>query len=168
MNNYIIIKIKYLYYSQTNVKQLVMNGRQKMERRKARETAFELLFECEFKKNDDAAEIYRTADEIREIGYDKYLENVYFGVIDNVAEIDEIIEKRAIGWKTGRMTKVSISILRIAVYEMKFLDDIPFTVSINEAVELSKKFDDDKAPPFINGILNRVAEDLGLKGENKG
>lgn len=83
-------------------------------------------------------------------------------------EVDGLISSRAIGWKTERMTKVSLSILRIAVYEMRFCKDIPFSVSINEAVEMTKKYDDEKAPSFVNGILNGIAENLGLKtSENK-
>ncbi len=135
-----------------------------MERRLAREMAIELLFEREFKKDEDAAEILRLAEDDREIEHDLYVENVYFGVIEHMTEIDELLGARAIGWKTKRMSKISVSIMRLAIYEMKYCDDIPFTVSINEAVELAKKFDDDKSPAFINGVLNGVAEDLGLKG----
>ncbi len=136
-----------------------------MERRKARETALELLFEKEFKKDECAEEIFKKAEDVRDMEYDKYVEAVFFGVLENIDAIDEKISKRAIGWKTGRMTKTSLSVLRLSVYEMMFMKDIPFSVSINEAVELTKKFDDDKAPSFVNGILNKVAEDLGLKSE---
>ncbi len=138
-----------------------------MERRKARETALGLLFEREFKKHDNACDILRFAENEREIKLDKYIETVYFGVIDNLTDIDEIISKRAIGWKTGRMTRLSLSILRLAVYELKYCDDIPYSVSINEAVELAKIFGDEKSPSFINGILNNVAEDLNLKVQTK-
>ena len=134
-----------------------------MERRKARETALELLFETEFKKEESAEEIFKKAEEVRNMEYDKYVETVFFGVLENIDDIDAKISARAIGWKTERMTKTSLSILRLSVYEMMFMKDIPFTVSINEAVELTKKFDDEKAPSFVNGILNGVAEDLGLK-----
>ncbi len=135
-----------------------------MERRKAREAVMELIFEKEFNMDVSAEETYRMAEESREMENDKYLTDTYFGIIDNLAVIDEIISSRAIGWKTKRMSKVSLSVMRIAVYEMKYTD-VPFSVSINEAVELSKKFDDDKAPAFVNGVLNGVAEDLGLKNE---
>lgn len=122
----------------------------------------ELLFEKEFNMDVTAEETYRLAEESRELENDKYLTNTYFGVLDNLSEIDGIISQHAIGWKTKRMSKVSLSVMRIAVYEM-MKTDVPFTVSINEAVELSKKFDDDKAPAFVNGVLNAVAEQLGLK-----
>ena len=134
-----------------------------MERRKARETALELLFETEFKKEESAEEIFKKAEEVRDMEYDKYVEAVFFGVLENSESIDAKISARAIGWKMERMTKTSLSVLRLSVYEMMFMKDIPFTVSINEAVELTKKFDDEKAPSFVNGILNGVAEDLGLK-----
>ena len=134
-----------------------------MERRKAREAVMELLFEREFNKDVTPDEIYRVAEELREFDSDKYLYDTYFGVTDKAEEIDALIGARAIGWKTKRMTKVSLSVMRIAVYEMKYCNDIPFNVSINEAVELCKKFDDDKAPAFVNGVLNGIAEDLGLK-----
>ena len=133
-----------------------------MERRKAREAVMELLFEKEFNMDVTAEETYRLAEEMRELENDKYLTEAYFGVLDNISEIDDIISQHAIGWKTKRMSKVSLSVMRIAVYEMKYTD-VPFSVSINEAVELSKKFDDDKAPAFVNGVLNTVAEQLGLK-----
>ena len=123
----------------------------------------ELLFEHEFQSECNPEEVLRLAEDSREMESDKYVEGVYFGVLEHLDEIDALITARAIGWKTKRMTKVSLSVLRIAAYEMKYREDIPFTVSINEAVELSKKFDDEKAPAFVNGILNGIAEDLGLK-----
>ncbi len=122
----------------------------------------ELLFEKEFNMDVTAEETYRLAEEARELENDKYLTETYFGVLDNIAEIDGVISQHAIGWKTKRMSKVSLSVMRIAVYEMKYTD-VPFSVSINEAVELSKKFDDEKSPAFVNGVLNAVAEQLGLK-----
>lgn len=134
-----------------------------MDRRKAREAVMGLLFEKEFNKEETAEEVYRLAEDAREIENDKYLTETYFGVLDNLEEIDALISSRSIGWKTNRMTKVSLSVMRIAAYEMKYCDDIPFNVSINEAIELCKKFDDDKAPAFVNGVLNGIAEDLGLK-----
>lgn len=134
-----------------------------MDRRKAREAVMGLLFEKEFNKEETAEEVYRLAEDAREIENDKYLTDTYFGVLDNLEEIDALISSRSIGWKTNRMTKVSLSVMRIAAFEMKYCEDIPFNVSINEAIELCKKFDDDKAPAFVNGVLNGIAEDLGLK-----
>ena len=97
----------------------------------------------------------------------RFIQIEHRDTVENLDEIDKYITDRAIGWSTDRMTKVSLSVMRIAVYEMKYCDDIPFNVSINEAVEIVKSFDDDKAPAFVNGILNGVALDLGLKNDPK-
>ena len=77
--------------------------------------------------------------------------------------IDEAIEKSLIGWKSKRLSFVSRAVLRLAVYEMMFIPDIPAKVSINEAIELSKKYDDEKAYMLVNGSLNAVAEALSIK-----
>lgn len=164
MNQFVCIYSIYrMYHGDRSAVKDRRNGICIMERRKAREAVMELLFEHEFKKDEDPAEAVRLAEESREAETDAYVESVYFGVLDKVEEIDALIASRAIGWKTSRMTKLSLSVMRLATYEMKYCEDIPFTVSINEAVELSKKFDDEKAPAFINGVLNGVAEELGLK-----
>ena len=73
-------------------------------------------------------------------------------------EIDRILNENAKGWKTSRMNKVDLTILRLAVYELKWDDEIPVGVAINEAVELAKRFGGDDSPAFVNGVLGRVAE----------
>ena len=131
-----------------------------LNRREAREAVFELLFETEF-KNDEAREaIYALSTENREIENIPYIHEVYFGVGEHLDELDEIINRHAQGWKVQRISKVSRSILRLGVYEMLYREEIPVTVSINEAVELSKKFDEEKARAFINGVLNSVKNEL--------
>ena len=132
----------------------------KLSRREAREILVGLLFETEFRPDEDVNAIYALALEDRDIPNDDYIRNTYFAVCDRVNKIDETIGSHSKGWKTERMSKLSRSILRLCVYEMLYLDDIPYSVSINEAVELTKKFDDDKARPFINGILNSVKNQL--------
>ncbi len=127
----------------------------------------ELLFEQEFKREEDPVSTVRLAEDCREAETDPYVEKVFFGVLDHMQEIDERIAARAIGWKTKRITRISLTIMRIAIYEMQFCEDIPYSVSLNEAVELTKIYGDEKAPAFVNGVLNGVAEDLGLKGEGK-
>ena len=77
--------------------------------------------------------------------------------------IDECIEKSLVGWKSARLSIVSRAVLRLAVYELMFVEDIPARVSINEAIELSKKYDDEKAYMLVNGALNAAAESLGVK-----
>lgn len=132
----------------------------KISRREAREILVGLLFETEFRKDEDVGGIFALAIEDREIPNDEYIRRSYFAIYDNVEKIDEVIGNNAKGWKTQRMSKLSRSILRLCVYEMLYEKDIPYSVSINEAVELSKRFDDDKARPFINGILNSVKNQL--------
>lgn len=77
--------------------------------------------------------------------------------MEHIDEIDALINEKSTGWKTSRMAKVDLSIIRIAVYEIKFEDDIPFKVSVNEAVELAKKYGADESPAFVNGILAKFA-----------
>lgn len=131
-------------------------------RKEAREQVVALLFETEFKADESSAEVFSISSENREIPEDEYIKRTYFGVCDNREKIDEIIGAHSHGWKTHRLTKLSRSILRLAVYEMLF-EEIPYSVSINEALELSKKFDDPKAKAFINGVLNSVK--TALEGE---
>ena len=134
-----------------------------MNRKSARENAFLLLFEREIKKDETAEEIFLSATEERELEYDDYVKEVFFGVQENSAIISETIEKSVVGWKKERISFVSRAILKLATYEMMFMDDIDAKVSINEAVEISKKYDEDKAFGFVNGVLNAVAEELGRK-----
>ena len=134
-----------------------------MTRKEAREAVFGLIFETEFRSEETAEDIYESSVENREIGDDEYIKSAFFTVCEKRDEIDAIIGDHADGWKTNRLTNVSRSILRLAVYEMLYDESIPYSVSINEAVELAKKFDDEKARPFINGVLNSVKSALEAK-----
>ncbi len=136
-----------------------------MDRRTARETAFLMLFEREFKPDESAGDILAFEREIRKIEEDEFTDRLYYGVIDKADAIDDVIKSHSVGWKTKRLSKVTISILRLALYEMMFMEDVPLKVSINEAVELAKKYEGEKAPGFINGVLNSAADDLGLKND---
>ena len=91
----------------------------------------------------------------------EYIRRLVKGVDEHAAELDGYIEKYAKGWKTERISRVSRSVLRLAIFEMLYLEDVPAGVSINEAVELCKKFDEESARPFVNGILNSVKEEIG-------
>lgn len=130
-----------------------------LSRREARKEIVGLLFETEFKKEEGAQEILALAVEDRELPDDEYIKKAYLGICEKLSDIDALINKHAHGWKTQRMTRVSLSVLRLCVYEMLY-EEIPYAVSINEAVELAKLFDDDKAKSFINGILNSVKNEL--------
>lgn len=134
-----------------------------MKRREAREAVLCMLFDYSFhseEKPEELLELYLEnyydekekciSSEIRE---DKYFSKTYFGVVSNIEEIDEIIEKCAEKWSKNRISRISVSILRIAIYEILFCDDIPLQVSINEAVELAKRFDSDDSYTFVNGVL---------------
>ena len=89
-----------------------------------------------------------------------YVRKVFFGVEESMAELDEKIASAAVGWSVSRLSKTSISIMRLAVYEMTNVNDVPKRVALNEAVELAKRFDDEKASGFINGVLNSIAKTL--------
>lgn len=136
-----------------------------MTRKEAREAVFALIFECEFRGEETPEEIYDSSVENREIEENDYIRSAFFTVCEKREEIDALIGEHAQGWKTQRLTNVSRSILRLAAYEMLYEDSIPYSVSINEAVELAKKFDDEKARPFINGVLNSVKSALEAKAD---
>ena len=135
-----------------------------IKRREAREIVIGLLFESEFRADEGYEEIYASSVEEREIPEDPYIRNAYYGIFENQEIIDQRIGQNAHGWKTNRMTKLSRSILRLAVYEMLYDEEIPYRVTINEAVELTKKYDDEKARAFVNGILNSVKNQLEAEG----
>ena len=137
-----------------------------MNRREAREAVFSLLFETEFKSDEAREEIFALSCENREIEESDYIRGAYFGVCEHIDELDEIINRHAKGWKTSRISKVSRSILRLCVYELLYCKDIPTSVSLNEAVELSKKYDEEKARAFVNGVLNSVKNEI--VGEQNG
>ena len=129
-----------------------------MTRKMAREEAFILIFEKAF-NSDSVEEILKLAEEVRELEADEYLVNVFTGVYANIDEIDGIISSKALGWKIERISKTALSLLRLAIYEIIHLDDIPVSVSINEAVELCKKYATKEDSAFINGILSSIAKE---------
>lgn len=138
-----------------------------LSRREAREILLTLLFESEFRTDEDYREIYALSSEDRLIPEDSYIKDAYYKIFENREEIDALIGKHANGWKTSRLSKISRSVLRLGVYEMLYDEDIPFSVTINEAVELTKKFDEPRARSFINGVLNAVKDELVLGGMKK-
>lgn len=138
-------------------------GYLKMTRREAREELMNLLFESDFRCDEEAAEIFATSTENREVADDEYIRRAFFAINEKKEEIDAVITEHSHGWRSDRLGHVSRAVLRIGVYELMFEADIPSTVSINEAVEIIKKYDDEKARPFVNGVLNSVKNSL----ENK-
>ena len=131
-----------------------------MTRKEARQEAFRLLFETEFHKEADPCEIYALSMQTREVSENEYIRTVYFGVREHLDEIDEMILRHSKGWKPGRITPVSRSAIRLCIYEMKYMSDIPSAVSINEAIELVKTFDDLKMKAFVNGVLNGAKNEI--------
>lgn len=134
-----------------------------MNRKTARESAFILLFEASIKNDETAEEIFQKATECRGLECDDYVKKVFFGCNENKVIIDETVEKCLVGWKKERISYVSKAVLKLSAFELMFMEDIPVKVSINEAIELSKKYDDGKTYVFVNGVLNRLAEEIGRK-----
>ena len=131
-----------------------------MGRSELREHIFKMIFGLEFSENEqinEQLELYLDQlVDVQEKDYDYMLEKAK-GIAGKVAEIDQIINENTTGWKTSRMNKVDLSILRLAVYELKWDEDVPVKVAINEAVELAKRFSGEEGPAFINGVLGKIA-----------
>ena len=131
-----------------------------MGRRELREHIFRLVFRSEFHPEEEMKEqegfylenIGEITDENRE-----YIQNKTDLILEKKTELDDRINAAADRWKTERMTTVDLTILRLAVYEMVYDEDVPTGVAINEAVELAKRYGTDQSPAFVNGILAKLA-----------
>ncbi len=132
-----------------------------MTRRELRENTFVLLFRTEFHSSEDMPEqmeLYFETQGVSLVDSDReYVQNKVNDIIDNLSVIDEAIDGASEGWEIKRIDKVSLTIMRLAYYEIKYDESIPVKVSINEAVEIAKKFGPDEAPAFVNGILGKLA-----------
>ena len=132
-----------------------------MSRHEARDAAFKLVFEipfhgCNYK---DRIEFFIENLEVKLSEPDKkYVKNAVEACFENLEFIDEKINPLLKKWTLTRIPKVSLSVLRLAVTEMLYFDDIPFQVSINEAIELAKQYGDDDSPAFVNGVLDKIAK----------
>lgn len=133
-----------------------------MTRREKREQAFLLLFEWMF-KNENLEEIIESAQLARDIEIDDFSKDAFNKTIENVDEIDLIIERNVVGWKKERLSKVMISALRLSIFEMLYKKDIPKSVSINEAVEIVKKYGTKEDASFVNGILSGAYKEIEKK-----
>ena len=132
-----------------------------MKRRELREHIFELLFRVEFNEPEEMPEQLRLFfEDLGELdGKDQaYMEEKYARIMEKLPEIDRLLGEAAKSWKVSRMGKTDLALLRLAVYEMKYDEDVPVAVAVNEAVELSKKFGGDESPAFMNGILGRIGK----------
>lgn len=130
-----------------------------MNRREEREQAFILVFEKMFRE-ESMEEIFECATEARDYIENEYVREVSCGVYSHIEEIDCLISDNLKGWAINRISKVGLAAMRIAAYEMLFRDDIPVSVSINEAVELIKKYATEKDSAFANGIMGTIAKSV--------
>ncbi|MBO4808122.1 MAG: transcription antitermination factor NusB [Lachnospiraceae bacterium] len=132
-----------------------------MTRHELREQVFKLLFRVEFNVPEDMDEqvklFMEDIDNHASEKENEEINNKYVAVKEHLSEIDYMINDKAENWSVERMGKVELTILRLALFEMKFDDDVPVNVAINEAVELAKKFGQDNSGAFVNGILAKFA-----------
>ncbi|HAA2722432.1 TPA_asm: N utilization substance protein B [Listeria monocytogenes] len=124
-----------------------------MKRREAREKALQALFQIELNEMS----LDQAIKNIMEDEQDDYMEKLVESVMANKAEIDAIIEPNLDNWRMDRLSKVDLSLLRLSVYEIKYLDDVPNRVSLNESIEIAKIYSDEKSSKFINGVLANIA-----------
>ena len=140
-----------------------------MSRRTAREASFKLLYQIDIHKGNESEILDAFFKENKLTEKDEnFIKGIVTGTLENIDEINRVIEDNTIGWKTNRISKVSIAILRIAVFEMLKREDIPASVSINEAVELAKTYDNVKSGTFVNGILGAVQKKFEARSSEFG
>ena len=132
-----------------------------MSRAEIRQHIFRMLFRIEFHSKQEMPEqmqfYFEALEEISDVDW-AYIDEKFQAILKCREEIDRMIDEHTTGWKTTRMNKVDLTILRLAVYEMKWDEEIPTNVAINEAVELSKKFSGDEGPSFVNGVLAKLTK----------
>ena len=133
-------------------------------RRELRETVFALLFETDFHRDEQPADIYELAKENREFVENKYIKKTYFGAAEKRAVLDVMITKHSKDWKVTRLSHVSRAVLRYGTYELMY-SDLPVQIALNEAIVLDKKFDDPAAVKFVNGVLNAIKNEIEQLGK---
>ena len=134
-----------------------------MKRKRSREIAMELLFSMEISKNsyEETIECFVEVYEMDLKTIDlEYIKEVMKSVVDHKEEIDEIIKNSLINWTIDRVSKVNLTIVRLAISEMLYINDVPEVVAINEAIELTKKYSDDKSVSFVNGALDKAFKNI--------
>ncbi|MFI3213713.1 MAG: transcription antitermination factor NusB [Eubacteriales bacterium] len=132
-----------------------------MNRRKLREQIFKLLFRIEFNSKEEMQEqcqfFFEEEENFADVEDTDYITSKYQKIMEHLEEINQLINEKATGWSTNRMGKVDLTIIRLAIFEINYDEEVPTNVAINEAVELAKKFGQDESPSFINGILAKFA-----------
>lgn len=136
-----------------------------MKRSAIRELAFRLIYSLEIQKTEDLEEqieLYLECNEVEENEAKEYIKDAIFGIKENISEIQGLIEKNLkADWKIDRISKIDLSLLKLAIYEIKY-KKIPYKVAINECLELSKKYGEESSKNFVNGILASVVkEEIG-------
>ena len=138
-----------------------------MQRSEMRRLGFQLIYETEVQKELDAnqLEIFFDNNSIKNDEVKEYLTDVRIGIEKNNNEIENLIEKNLKdNWSLDRISKINLSLLKIAIYEMLY-KNLPYKVAINEVVELAKKYSDETAPQFINGVLASIVKEKNLNGD---
>ena len=138
-----------------------------MQRSAMRELAFKLVYEIEVQKETDSdeLEIFIENNEITEESVIEYLKDIKEGISTNEEEINTLIKNNLKeNWSLNRISKINLSLIKLAIYEMLY-KKLPYKVAINEVVELAKKYADESAPVFINGILASVVKEKNLNKE---
>lgn len=131
-----------------------------MNRRKSREQAFIFLFESSFELQS-VEEIIKEAGDIREDKLDDFSKSLVDGVLSNTEKIDKYLVNNLNGWQKERLSRTTLTLLRLCIYEILYCEEIPESVSINEAVELAKKYGSPEEASYINGVLGSVVKQLG-------
>lgn len=135
-----------------------------MSRKIAREISFKVIFSSDFQSEDEKIEelIKGLENDSKEITKEdeEYIKDIVKGIVSKKEELDEKIKKYLKGWTMDRISKTDLAILRVAIYEILYREDIPYKVSINEAVELAKLFSDEQSPAFVNGVLAGIVSEL--------
>ena len=140
-----------------------------MQRSAMRELAFKLIYGIEVQKEleDDYLNLFFENNDITQKEVQDYLKEIKEGIEEHKLEIDELINHNLkANWSFNRISKINLSLIKIAIFEMLYLQ-LPYKIAINEVIELAKRYADDQAPMFINGILASVVKEKGLEEENK-
>ena len=128
-----------------------------MKRRTAREKALQALFQIDI---NEASPDEAIKNVVKGEENDEYLNELVHGTSNHLNEIDEVIAQHLEKWTINRLAKVDLNILRLGVFELMYVDDIPANVAINEALEVSKRFGDEQSSKFINGVLSKIKDTI--------
>ena len=135
-----------------------------MKRSAIRELTFRLIYSLEIQKAENLEEqigLYLECNEVEDEEAKEYIKDAIFGINEHIEEIQELIEKNLkADWKIDRISKIDLSLLKLAIYEIKY-KEIPYKVAINESLELAKKYGEETSKNFINGILASVVKEIG-------